>query len=118
MSKILNMKELDIEDDDYLNRLCYIKKSIQEELDRQMSMYFKIMEMNALYQKTYNTDFDNGCSLEIDMERNQRIIEKVDTIISDILLDKASIIPFDSHDYNLESYAEFILKNDYNISTK
>lgn len=113
MSKIKNMKELDQEDDNYLNRLCYIKKIIQEELDRQMSMYFKIMEMNALYQKTYNTDFDNGCSLEIDMERNQRIIEKVDMMIGDKLLDKVNI-SLDDH----ERYAEFILKNDYNISTK
>ena len=106
------MKELDIEDDDYLNRLCYIKKSIQEELDRQMSMYFKIMEMNALYQKTYNTDFDNGCSLEIDMERNQKIIEKVDMMIGDILLDKVNILSLGVH----ERYAEFILKKDYNIN--
>ena len=50
MSKIKNIKELDAEDDDYLNRLYYIKKSIQEELYRQISMYFKIMEMKKLEQ--------------------------------------------------------------------
>lgn len=120
MSKIQNMKELDKEDDDYLNRLFYVKKQIQEQLDREMSMYFKIIEINSHYQKkyadlNYKVDFNDGYDLELDMARNLKIIEKIDAIIGDILY-KIGIPPFDSHDYNLESYAEFILRNDYNIN--